>query len=311
MNEPLVSVHIVTYNQEAYIAQAIEGALQQQTDFPYEIVIGEDRSTDGTGRIVLGYQRKHPDLVRVVTSERNVGANANSRRVCQACRGKYLAICDGDDYWTDPHKLQKQVTFLEAHPDYSLCCHDVEIVSDGVPVDDGKYVPYAGDTFTFEDAVRGHFIPTLSVVCRREPLAAIPDWVVECVSGDIPMELLVLDSGPGHYIHEKMGVKRDNPAGITYIPERNERATQSFLRMYKHLYAHTKGRHRSVLRWKIASLSLIIAKEGLRRRQPPRFVKYLSESLVYDWTVAYRCRTVRRALGPSFRKTLERTYRPV
>lgn len=294
MDCPLLSVHIITYNQERYIAQAIEGALRQKTDFPYEIIIGEDCSTDGTANIVLEYQRTHPDMIRVITSEHNVGPAANSRRVRQACRGRYLAICDGDDYWTDPKKLQMQVEFLEAKPEYSMCCHDVDIVSDGVPQDHHKYVEFSGDTFSFDDAVRGHFIPTLSVVCRREPLDALPEWVSDCVSGDIPMELLLLDSGLGYYIHETMGIKRDNPGGVTYIAERKKRATYSFLRMYKRLNVHTQGRHHSVLHWKIADLSLIMAKTHLRAKRPVQFLKYLSESLLYDKTVMRDCRTVHR-----------------
>ena len=88
MDHPLVSVHITTYNQESYVARAIEGALQQQTDFGVEIIVGEDCSTDGTRAIVLGYQRQYPGRVRVLTSDRNVGAFANSRRVREACRGR-------------------------------------------------------------------------------------------------------------------------------------------------------------------------------------------------------------------------------
>jgi len=294
MDSPLLSVHIITYNQERYIAQAIEGALRQKTDFAYEIIIGEDCSTDNTRDIVFEYRKKYPEVIRVIASEQNVGPAANSLRVREACRGKYTAICDGDDYWTDPSKLQKQVAFLEANPEYSICCHDVDVVNDGVPKDDHKYVEFRDNTFSFDDAVRGHFIPTLSVVCRRELLDTLPEWVSECVSGDIPMELWLLDSGLGYYIHETMGVKRDNPGGVTYIAERKRRATDSFLRMYKQLDAHTKGRHRRVLRWKIAGLSLLIAKRHLGAGRPVQFLKYLSESLIYDTTAVRTCRTVRR-----------------
>lgn len=308
MDTPLVSVHIITYNQDRYIAQAIEGALGQQTDFAFEIIIGEDCSTDGTRDAVFEYQKKYPEMIRVITSEQNVGAAANSLRVREACRGKYTAICDGDDYWTDPSKLQKQVAFLEAHPEYSICCHDVDIVNDGVPKDDHKYVDFSANTFSFDDAVRGHFIPTLSVVCRRELLDALPEWVSECVSGDIPMELLMLDAGLGYYIHETMGVKRDNPGGVTYIAERKKRATYSFLRMYKRLNVHTEGRHRSVLHWKIADLSLIMAKTNLRAKRPVQCLRYLSESLIYDKTVVRDCRTARRiAETLSWRTRIEST----
>ena len=95
---PLVSVHMITFNHEPYIARAIEGVLMQETDFPIELVIGEDCSTDGTREIVLEYQKKHPETIRVITSARNVGPNVNELRTDKACRGRYVAYCEGDDY---------------------------------------------------------------------------------------------------------------------------------------------------------------------------------------------------------------------
>jgi glycosyltransferase involved in cell wall biosynthesis len=125
--KPLVSVKMITYNHEPYIAQAIEGVLiMQETDFPIELVIGEDCSNDRTRDIVLDYQKKYPEIIRVITSDKNVGANKNSKRTFKACRGKYLAFCEGDDYWHHPQKLQKQVDYLEAHPEVGLVHSDVK-----------------------------------------------------------------------------------------------------------------------------------------------------------------------------------------
>lgn len=117
---PLVSVHMITYNHEAYIAAAIEGVLQQETTFPIELVIGEDCSTDRTRDIVDEYQSRHPDTIRIITSEKNVGGHKNYLRTVNACRGKYIAYCEGDDYWHHPQKLQIQVDYLETHPQYGL-----------------------------------------------------------------------------------------------------------------------------------------------------------------------------------------------
>jgi glycosyltransferase involved in cell wall biosynthesis len=127
---PLVSVRTLTYNHEKYIAQCLEGILMQRTNFPFEVVVGEDCSTDRTQEIVLAYEKKYPDKIRAITSERNVGAARNIVRVQQACQGKYHAFCEGDDYWIDPLKLQKQVDFMEAHPDVSLCFHNVFVVKE-------------------------------------------------------------------------------------------------------------------------------------------------------------------------------------
>jgi glycosyltransferase involved in cell wall biosynthesis len=124
VKEPLVSAKMMTYNHEPYIAQAIEGVLQQETDFPFELVIGEDCSTDGTREIVFDYQKKYPEIIRVVTSDKNVGSRRNGMRTTKACRGKYIAYCEGDDYWHHPRKLQKQVDYLESHPECGLVHSD-------------------------------------------------------------------------------------------------------------------------------------------------------------------------------------------
>ncbi len=120
MTEPLVSVKMITYNHAPFIAQAIEGVLQQKTNFPFELVIGEDCSIDGTREIVFEYQKKHPDIIRVVTSDKNVGMTKNGLRTMKACQGKYIAFCEGDDYWHHPLKLQKQADYLESHPECGL-----------------------------------------------------------------------------------------------------------------------------------------------------------------------------------------------
>ena len=117
---PLVSAYMLTYNHAPYIAQAIEGVLRQETNFPIELVIGEDCSTDSTREIVLNYQQKYPTHIRVITSGKNVGANKNAHRVRKACRGKYIAFCEGDDYWHNSNKLQMQCDHLENHPECGL-----------------------------------------------------------------------------------------------------------------------------------------------------------------------------------------------
>jgi len=115
-----VSICITTYNIVSYISQAIEGALMQKTSFPFEIVIGDDGSTDGTRDILLSYKEKYPDIVQLVLHDENIGVNRNDISVIERARGKYLAWCDGDDYWVDENKLQKQYEILENNPDVSL-----------------------------------------------------------------------------------------------------------------------------------------------------------------------------------------------
>lgn len=122
---PLVSIPMLTYNHEKYIAQAIESVLKQKTDFPFELVIGEDCSTDGTRAIIEAYAQRYPDQIKVVTSAANVGALANNIRTAKACNGKYMATLEGDDFWNDELKLQKQVNFLESNAEFGLVHSDV------------------------------------------------------------------------------------------------------------------------------------------------------------------------------------------
>lgn len=127
MIDPVVSVGMITYNQFHYIVQSIEGVMQQKANFPFELVIGEDCSTDGTREIVLKYEQNYPDIIRVITSDNNVGAVMNSCRTMKSCKGKYIAFCEGDDYWHHPYKLQKQVDFLESHMECGLILADADV----------------------------------------------------------------------------------------------------------------------------------------------------------------------------------------
>ena len=146
---PLVSVCMTTYNHERYIAQAIESVLRQQTDFAVEVVVGEDCSTDNTLAICREYEAKYPDRVRVVASERNIGMHANYRRTIEACRGEYVAMCDGDDWFSDPDKLQLQVDILRAEG-AAMCYTRSERRSD----QDSVIYPQGALHTTFEDMLR-------------------------------------------------------------------------------------------------------------------------------------------------------------
>ncbi len=182
MNAPLVSVKMITYNHAPYIARAVEGVLQQKVNFPIEVVIGEDCSTDGTREIVFEYQKKYPDIIRVITSDTNVGMIKNGYRTEKACRGKYVAWCEGDDYWHNPYKLQKQADYMESHPECGLVHSDYD-----------RYFPTSGkllknfnksennippDNLDISSILRGGkylYILTCTVMVRRGMLLQIID----------------------------------------------------------------------------------------------------------------------------------------
>ncbi len=130
MKEPLVSVIVICYNHEKYIRDCLDGILKQETDFPIEIIIGDDCSTDGTLSIIHEYEQKHPETITVIKSDCNLwvrGISMTYTLLCPQAKGKYLAYCEGDDYWLNPLKLQTQADFLENNPEYSMCFHDYSI----------------------------------------------------------------------------------------------------------------------------------------------------------------------------------------
>ena len=130
MSEPLLSVSVMTYNHEPYLRQCLQSLVDQETNFPYEIVVGEDCSPDGSRAILKEFEEKYPDKIVPIYHEKNVGMCSNVfDHIFPRLRGKYIAICDGDDYWTDPHKLQKQVDYLEAHPECALTFHHADTIN--------------------------------------------------------------------------------------------------------------------------------------------------------------------------------------
>jgi len=128
MNKPLVNIAMITYNHGNFIAQAIEGVLMQKTTFDFQLVIGEDCSTDNTYEICLKYKNEYPEKIVLLHNEINIGVYNNLIKTFNACEAKYLGTCEGDDYWTDPYKLQKQVDFLEKNNDFSMTFHRSSIL---------------------------------------------------------------------------------------------------------------------------------------------------------------------------------------
>ena len=212
---PKVSVLMLAYNHERYIRQAIESALAQRTSFPFEIVIGEDCSTDGTRAIVAEYGRRHPDRIRLLLRPHNFGMQRNSWETYSACRGQYYAPLEGDDYWTDPDKLQFQVDFLDAHPECVACFHDMTTVdSEGRPLGE-KFPnpPPAKDRLDFHDLLAVNSPPTLTVMARRLTFSERPRFMDDLPMGDWPFNLLLARHGTFAYLPRKVAEYRVHHGG--------------------------------------------------------------------------------------------------
>ncbi len=228
---PVVSVHMLTYNHEKFIAQAIEGVIMQETDFEYELIIGEDASQDKTREICLEYQKKHPDKIRVLWSEENVTKpyGGNGARVTARCRGEFIAFCEGDDYWTDPKKLQKQVDVLHKHNECSFCFANAQIyqqlLDNFIPWDGASsYSPGAiPQKELFEDYLysRKPWIMTASVMVRTDAMIRytnkeeISQWRFRL--GDKTLWLGLARLGYVYYLPDIVSVYRRG-LGVTSIP---------------------------------------------------------------------------------------------
>jgi len=212
-NKPVVSVCMITYNHEPYIAEVIEGVLMQQTDFPIELIIGEDCSTDRTREICIEYQRKHPDIIRLLLNESNLGMISNFAQSLQACRGKYIALCDGDDYWSDPLKLQKQVDFLEANEEFAGIHSKVVYVDrqNNVKGYSNRVKP-GFESISFEALIQRNIIHTCSFVFRLDSLLFNGKylWEYTPVFHDIFLFLGVSLRGKIKYLNELTSAYRTN-----------------------------------------------------------------------------------------------------
>ncbi|MFC0282493.1 glycosyltransferase [Camelimonas abortus] len=210
---PVVSVSMITYNQEKYVAQAIQSALAQETDFPYEIVIGEDASTDRTRDICREFQRARPDKIRLLEREKNLGAVANYLETYKACRGEFVAFLEGDDFWIDKKKLQRQVDFLRANPDYAISCHNVYLADDagvlGAPL-----LSNIADTTTVRDLCTGDYIATASCMIRNEQVKSVPEWLYHLPGCDWVFDILNAECGKIKYFPEPMAAYRKHDQGI-------------------------------------------------------------------------------------------------
>lgn len=205
-NLPMVSICMITYNHEAFIKQAIEGILIQKCNFSFELVIGEDYSTDKTLEICQEFSKNY-NQIRLLPSISNLGMMPNFIRTKNECNGKYIALCEGDDYWTDPLKLQKQVDFLEANEDFAICFHPIKIWQNG-KIKKDFITPEVNDVTTITDLAKGNFIHTPSVIFRNKLFDQFPNEFRESPAGDYFLHMLNAKYGKIKKLNEVMAVYR-------------------------------------------------------------------------------------------------------
>lgn len=277
-----VSVLVMSYRHERYVARALDSVLEQDAGLSYEVLVGDDASDDGSRAIIAEYAAAHPDRIRTLFPDANLGlaGKAMFNALLQRARGEYVAKLDGDDHWTSPAKLRRQVAYLDAHPDCSMCFHNVLWHHE-----DGSRppVPYnSADQpadIGMQDLLAGNPVASCSAVFRREAIVPLPAWFFEQLWGDWQLNFLASKRGRIHYLPELMAVHLTHPHGMW-----------------------------SRLSWLEALEGITTCQEGLREVVPPELEWRRREALAETWAkrAAENARLgeraeARRCLRESFR----------
>jgi len=261
-----VSVLVMTYNHAGFIAQAMDSALMQETNFPYEIIVSEDCSTDGTREIVQTYHRRFPEKIRLILSQQNVASNAVVVRGIEAAQGQYVALLDGDDYWTSPYKLQKQTDFLDSHPECAICFHNVRVVHENGSREPWLWTPaHHPELTTLEALWMGNYIATCSTMFRKGLCDRLPTWYDSFFPiTDWPLHILNAEHGKIGYINDVMGVYRYHSRGY-YSQLSQLDKLQETLKFYRRMNACLQFKYNGLVQTAIAKYFVEWAEEYLRR----------------------------------------------
>lgn len=239
MSEFLIDVIIPVYNHESFIRQTLDSIVNQITEYKYRVIPSDDCSTDNTRSILESYALRYPDKVFPVYHPQNIGAHANGYSLLMATTSKYVAVCDGDDYWTDPHKLQKQVSFLENNPDYVICFGDAGIIDKhGNPLPKEDYhPPITKEIYTIEDFILAerHIIPTATLVYRNLLQKPIPEFYKTILSGDIFIVIMVAHHGKARFLNENFAIYRVHSGGITKSDKHKNKSEEAKAQLYERL----------------------------------------------------------------------------
>lgn len=281
MKKIKVSIVCISYNQEKYITQALDGFVSQKANFDFEAIIADDCSTDSTPEIINEYAKKYPNIIKPVLRKKNVGVQANLIDALNRATGDYIALCEGDDFWTDPKKLQLQVNFLEKHPDYSLCFHLVKVYFQKGEEAESVF-PTSVETmkFTIEELLKNNYIQTNSVMYRKQSYISIPNNILPV---DWYLHLYHAQFGKIGFINRVMSVYRRHSGSIwwgTRAPNLSfwEKYAQSRINFYdeiKMLFADRSENIQSKIEHSESVLLLIIIDTCRQTLKGEKFIENL------------------------------------
>jgi glycosyltransferase involved in cell wall biosynthesis len=276
------TVLLVTYNHAPYIAQALDSVLGQVTDFPFEVIISDDCSSDGTRGIIEQYAERYPGRIRLLLSERNRNDNEVTARGIRAAAGEFIAFLDGDDWWTVPHKLQAQVRFLESHPGCAMCYHPVQrVYQDGSRLAHPSLPPGARSLATLEDVLVRYHVNSCSIAFRRAALPELPDWYYAADLADWALAVLLSSRGAVGYLDEVMAAYRIHGGGVWSGVTQVQRI-ETRLRFFDRLGSELSRKHAAAIQGGRAQAYLDLAlaweSQGRARRAAASVVRSLRAS---------------------------------
>ena len=241
MKPVVLSVCVICYNQADFIMQALGSVIEQKVNFSWEVIIADDCSTDGTREIVLDYKLRYPDLITILSRDKNIGAAKNFIELINAANGKYVAYLEGDDFWTMETKLQQQVDFLEQNPSFAICftrCRETfsENINDLHNYTDNG----SGEktTTTINELIFRNYIQTCTVVFRNKLFGKFPDWYIDLKMGDWPLHLLNAQHGNIKYLPILTAVHRNHSSGVWSSRSALSKINQT-ITVYDSLEKHT------------------------------------------------------------------------
>ncbi|MBK8102685.1 MAG: glycosyltransferase [Cellvibrionales bacterium] len=312
--QPLISVCITTYNHEKFLAQALDSVLMQQGDFVLEVLVGEDGSSDNTAAIVRDYATRHPDTIRAFYHDPNDKLFINGRQTGRKnflnnlaqTKGEYIALLDGDDYWTDSQKLQKQLDILQQHPQLSACCHAAIYVDAENKAQKGFMghhdVDGAFRDFSLRDVLRKNPVPTLSVMFRNPRMQEYPSLYLKTDMADWPTHILTARRGDIRYSNEKMAAYRVHAGGIwAGFRDNLEKTLLSEMAVWRILIEEPIfAAQREYLTQLISAQHIKLIKAALREHDYHKAWRYWREQGKYHIGLAWRIarKQMRHALLP-------------
>ena len=253
------SVIVITYNHERFIRQALDSVLAQQTSFDFEVIVSEDCSTDTTREIVIDYARRYPERIRTIFSESNVHSPWVVERAVREARGEYINLIDGDDYWTSPYKLQKQVEFMNSHPEFTLTWHACVYVDAEGNLCAQQPVPVTHAVWSLQEMLVQYPMETSAVMMRRELIADLPQWYRNGPAGDFALWAMCMQHGPAGYFDECLSAYRIHSESLGMKGRDEIGALAFWLRTYRDLYLHSPVECRNMMTRHLAKLWLAIA----------------------------------------------------